>query len=67
MATFRITVQKQRSDGYWPVYIRVTHQRKIVYINYFLERNEIHIPIMGLKIMVTKKHENGCGNYMILF
>lgn len=32
MATFRITVQKQRSDGYWPVYIRVTHQRKIVYI-----------------------------------
>lgn len=32
MATFKITVQKQRSDGYWPVYIRVTHQRRISYI-----------------------------------
>ena len=32
MATFRITVQKQRSDGLWPVYIRVTHNRKIAYI-----------------------------------
>lgn len=28
MTTFKATVQKQRSDGYWPVYIRVTHQRK---------------------------------------
>ena len=32
MATFKITVQKRRSDGYWPVYIRVTHQRRISYI-----------------------------------
>lgn len=27
MATFKITVQKQRTDGFWPVYIRVTHHR----------------------------------------
>lgn len=27
MATFKIKVQKQRADGYWPVYIRVTHHR----------------------------------------
>lgn len=32
MPTFRITVQKQRNDGLWPVYIRVTHNRKITYI-----------------------------------
>ena len=32
MPTFRITVQKQRTDGLWPVYIRVTHNRKITYI-----------------------------------
>lgn len=32
MATFRIKVQKQRNDGYWPVYIRVTHRRESVFI-----------------------------------
>ena len=32
MATFKIAVQKQRNDGYWPVYIRVTHRRRISYI-----------------------------------
>ena len=32
MATFRITVQKQRADGYWPVYIRVIHHRECAYI-----------------------------------
>lgn len=32
MATFKIVVQKQRADGCWPVYIRVTHNRKIKYI-----------------------------------
>ena len=32
MATFRITLQKQRADGYWPVYIRVIHQRQSMFI-----------------------------------
>ena len=32
MATFRIIVQKQRNDGLWPVYIRVTHNSKVAYI-----------------------------------
>ena len=32
MTTFKITVQKQRSDGYWPVYIRVTHHRESCFI-----------------------------------
>ena len=32
MATFRITVQKQRTDGYWPVYIRVIHHRNSVFM-----------------------------------
>lgn len=32
MTTLRPCVQKQRSDGYFPVYIRVTHNRKVGYI-----------------------------------
>lgn len=32
MTTMAICVQKQRKDGYWPVYIRVTHNRKIAFI-----------------------------------
>lgn len=32
MATFKTCVQKQRSDGFYPVYIRVTHNRKSSYI-----------------------------------
>ncbi len=32
MATFKACVQKQRKDGFYPVYIRVTHQRATVYI-----------------------------------
>lgn len=32
MATFKPCVQKQRTDGFYPVYIRVTHQRKIGFI-----------------------------------
>jgi len=32
MITMAICVQKQRRDGYWPVYIRVTQNRKRAYI-----------------------------------
>ncbi len=32
MATFKIVVQHQRSDGYYPVYIRLTHNRRALYI-----------------------------------
>lgn len=32
MVNFKICVRKQRKDGFWPVYIRVTHQRKVGYI-----------------------------------
>ena len=32
MATFKICVRKQRRDGLFPVYIRVTHNRKTSYI-----------------------------------
>lgn len=32
MVTFKPCVQKQRSDGFYPVYIRVTHQRKVGFI-----------------------------------
>lgn len=32
MATFKTCVQKQRKDGFYPVYIRVTHNRKSAYI-----------------------------------
>ena len=32
MATLRPCVQKLRTDGFYPVYIRVTHERKIAYI-----------------------------------
>ena len=29
MATFKACVQKERKDGFYPVYIRVTHQIKV--------------------------------------
>lgn len=32
MATFRACVQKERKDGFFPVYIRVTHRRTTQYI-----------------------------------
>lgn len=32
MASYKVCVRKQRKDGFWPVYIRVTHQRKVGYI-----------------------------------
>lgn len=32
MATFKICVRKQRNDGFYPVYIRVTHRRQIAFI-----------------------------------
>jgi integrase len=32
MATIKPCVQKQRADGYYPVYLRVTHSRKVGYI-----------------------------------
>lgn len=32
MATFKACIQKQRKDGFYPVYIRVTHNRKSGYI-----------------------------------
>jgi len=32
MATFKVCVQKQRKDGFFPVYIRVTHHRQTAYI-----------------------------------
>ncbi|MBR6189154.1 MAG: transposase [Prevotella sp.] len=37
MATFKILVQKQRTDGYWPVYIRVTHHR----VPYFMKTDKM--------------------------
>lgn len=32
MATFKICLRKQRSDGFYPVYIRVTHNRQVSYL-----------------------------------
>lgn len=32
MATFKVCVRKQRKDGFYPVYIAVTHNSKIAYI-----------------------------------
>ncbi len=32
MATFKIIARFQRTDGFWPVYIRVTHNRKVKYL-----------------------------------
>lgn len=33
MATFKICVRRQRKDGVFPVFIRITHKRKARYIN----------------------------------
>lgn len=32
MATFKAIVKSRRKDGFYPVYIRVTHQTKLAYI-----------------------------------
>ena len=32
MATFRPCVQKQRADGFYPVYIGVTHDRRTAFM-----------------------------------
>lgn len=32
MATFKVIARFQRADGFWPVYIRVTHNRKSKYL-----------------------------------
>lgn len=32
MATFKVCVQKQRKDGFWPVYIRVIHHKQVAYM-----------------------------------
>ena len=32
MATFKVCVRKQRNDGFYPVYIRVSHKKKVGYI-----------------------------------
>lgn len=33
MATFKVCVRKRRSDGLWPVYLRIIHNRHTGYIN----------------------------------
>lgn len=33
MVNMKVCVQKQRKDGFWPVYIRVTNNKKVAYIN----------------------------------
>lgn len=32
MATFKAIVKARRKDGFYPVYIRVSHRRKLAYI-----------------------------------
>ena len=32
MATFKTCVQQQRKDGFYPVYIRVTHRRQTAFV-----------------------------------
>lgn len=32
MATFKTCVRNRRKDGLWPVYLRLTHKRKVEYI-----------------------------------
>ena len=45
MATFRACVQKKRKDGFYPVYIRVTHRRETAYIktDKMLTRRELSV------------------------
>lgn len=39
MATFKACVQKERKDGFYPVYIRVTHHRHMIKNMRFLNQN----------------------------
>lgn len=60
MATFKICVRKKRSDGFWPVYIRVTHDRKTQYVktdkvvtDKYLSNGEVQDPYV-LQILTKK-------------
>ena len=46
MATFKACVQKERKDGFFPVYIRVTHRRTTQYIktDKMVTRKELEKP-----------------------
>lgn len=47
MATLKAVVRKQRNDGFYPVYIRVVHNRKITYIKTEKIVDEKHINKSG--------------------
>ena len=49
MATFKVLVRFQRADGYYPVYIRLTHNRGVKYIK--------TDKIVDLKNIDKKNHE----------
>ena len=49
MATFKIIARFQRADGFWPVYIRITHNRKVKYLK--------TDKIVDLKNIDKKNHE----------
>ena len=51
MATFKVVVQKQRNDGFYAVYIRVTHNRGVKYL-----RTDKIVDAKGIN---KKNKENG--------
>mgnify|MGYP000463742262 CR=1 FL=1 len=47
MTTLKATVKRPRGDGFYTVYIRVTHQRKSSYIKTNKIVDEVHIAKNG--------------------
>ena len=58
MATFKTVVIKQRADGFWPVYIRVTHNRKSKYLNTgkVIETKSVDKKAMRSRILSSLNH-----------
>ena len=57
MATFKVLVRFQRADGYYPVYIRLTHNRGVKYIK--------TDKIVDFKNIDKKNHEVQIGLNMV--
>lgn len=65
MATFKTVVQKMRADGFYPVYIRVTHYRKVGYIK--TDKVVHHIDVSKNKEILDNYVLNYCTRKILEF
>ena len=65
MATFKTVVQKMRVDGFYPVYIRVTHYRKVGYIK--TDKVVHHVDVSKNKEILDNYVLNYCTRKILEF